>query len=166
VLPILIASLLIYTYNKQLLNVLNAIDRPDLAFRSNAVFIVTNVGLNVTLIWQFGWIGAAVATALSAAVGLVFAFYYAKTHVAFTVPYGEIARQWTAALGMGVVVYAARAFGEARWAWIPDYNAVFVVGLVTLGATVYFLILLLISTKFRTTVANNLPVDVPLLGKR
>lgn len=164
VLPILIASLLIYTYNKQLLNALNAIDRPDLAFRSNAVFIATNVSLNVALIWQFGWIGAAVATALSAAVGLVFAFYYAKTHVVFTVPYGEIGRQWAAALGMGLVVSATRAFGEARWTWIPEYNAVFVVGLVGLGAAVYFAILFGISAEFRTTVANNLPFGVPFVG--
>ena len=64
---------------------------------------------------------------------------------------------------MGLFVYAARAFGEARWAWIPDYNAVFVVGLVSLGAAVYFALLFGISREFRTTVANNLPVDVPLV---
>ena len=55
---------------------------------------------------------------------------------------------------------------EARWAWIPDYNAVFVVGLVGLGAAVYFTLLFGISREFRTTVANNLPFDVPLLGDR
>lgn len=165
VLPLLIVALLIYTYNKQLLNVLNAIDRPDLAFRANAVFIATNVILNVVLIWQIGWVGAAIATALSAAVGLVFAFYYANKNVPFSLPYGEIARQWTAALAMGAVVYATRMFGEARWAWVPDYNAVFVISLVSLGATVYFTLLLGISNRFRTTVSNNLPVDLPLIGK-
>jgi len=163
VLPLLIAALLIYTYNKQLLNVLNAIDRPDLAFRANAVFIAANLLLNVLLIWQYGWVGAAVATATSAAVGLLFAFHYASNHVPFSIPVGEIARQWTAALGMGVVVYLAREFGEANWAWIPDYNVVFVVGLVGLGAAVYFTTLLGISTEFRTTVANNLPFDLPLV---
>lgn len=143
------------------MNVLNAIHSPDLAFRSNAVFIITDVSLNVALIWQFGWVGATVATAISAALGLIYAFYYVKTHVAFTVPYGEIARQWGAALGMGLVVYPARTFGEACWAWIPDYNAVFVVALVSLGAAVYFALLFGISRQFRTTVANNLPFDVP-----
>lgn len=160
VLPILIAALLIYTYNKQLLNVLNAIDRPDLAFRANAVFIATNVLLNVLLIWQFGWIGAAVATALSAGVGLVFAFYYASIHVPFTVPFGEISRQWIAAFGMGVVVYVGRQFGETNWQWIVDYNAIFVIGLVGLGAVVYFALLFGISTTFRTTISNNLPFNV------
>ncbi len=42
---------------------------------------------------------------------------------------------------------------------------VFTLGIV-LGAAVYSLILLLISSTFRTTVANNLPFDVPLLGDR
>ena len=163
VLTILLVGILAYTYNKQLLNTLNAIDRPDLAFRVNAIFIGANVVLNVALVYTIGWVGAAIATATSAGIGLLFGFHYTRKHVAFTVPYGEIARQWAAALGMGLVVYAARAFGEARWAWIPDYNAVFVVGLVGLGAVVYFSLLFSISTEFRTTVANNLSFDVPLV---
>ena len=163
VLPILIGALLVYTYNKQFSNTLNAVDRPDLAFRANAVFISANVVLNVVLVWQIGWVGAAIATALSAAIGLIFAFYYTRQLVPFSVPYSEIARQWIAALLMGGVVYAARHLGEATFGWVDDLNAVFVVGLVGLGATVYFAILLGISTKFRTTVANNLPFDVPLI---
>lgn len=165
ILPLLTVALLIYTYNKQLLNVLNAIDRPDLAFRANAMVIITNVAFNVVLISQIGWVGAAIATALSAAVGLAFAFYYANKNIPFSVPFGEIARQWIAALAMGVAVYATRLFGEARWMWIADYNAVFVVGLVSLGATVYFTLLFGISNRFRTTVSNNVPFNVPLVEK-
>ena len=162
VLPILLIGILAYSYTKQLLNTLNGIDRPDLAFRANAAFIGSNLVLNLALVYTIGWVGAAIATATSAGIGLLFGFHYTRKHVAFTVPYGEIARQWAAALGMGLVVYAARAFGEARWAWIPDYNAVFVVGLVGLGAAVYFALLFGISREFRTTVANNLPFEVPL----
>ncbi|OVE85873.1 lipopolysaccharide biosynthesis protein [Natronolimnobius baerhuensis] len=161
VLPILIAALLIYTYNKQLLNTLNAIDRPDLAFRANGVFIVTNVVLNVVLIWQLGWVGAAIATAISAAVGLVVAYHYASSHVPFSLPVAEIARQWTAAIGMGAAVYALRKVGEPYW--IADYNAAFVVALVAVGASIYFATLFVISSRFRTTVTNNLPSDVPFL---
>ena len=161
VLTILLVGILAYSYNKQLLNTLNGIDRPDLAFRSNAIFVGANLTLNVGLVYTIGWVGAAIATATSAGIGLLFGFYYTQKHVAFTVPYGEIGRQWVGALGMGGVVYVARAFGEARWAWIPDYNAVFVFTLVGLGAVVYFSLLFTISTEFRTTVANNLPFDVP-----
>ena len=163
VLTILLVGILAYSYTKQLLNTLNGIDRPDLAFRANAVFIGSNLILNVALVYTIGWVGAAIATATSAGIGLVVGFHYTRSHVAFAVPAGEIARQWIAALLMGGVVYAARHLGEANLGWVDDLNAVFVVGLVGLGATVYFAILLGISTKFRTTVANNLPFDVPLI---
>lgn len=165
ILPILIAALLVYTYNKQLLNTLNAIDRPDLAFRANAAFISTNILLNVLLVWQIGWVGAALATALSAVIGLVFAFCYARNHVDFLIPYREISRQWIAALCMGAVVYLARSLGEANLTWVDEFNVVFVLLLVSLGAAVYFVLLLGISSTFRTTVTNNLPFAIPLLDR-
>ena len=164
ILPILLVGILAYSYNKQLLNTLNGIDRPDLAFRANAVFIGSNLILNVALVYTIGWIGAAIATASSAAIGLIFGFYYTRKQVTFTVPYSEISRQWIAALFMSVVVYTAREFGEARWTWIADYNAVFVVFLVSLGAAIYFLTLLTISLQFRQTVDRNLPIDIPFVS--
>jgi len=160
VLPILLVGILAYSYHKQVLNTLNGIDRPDLAFRANAAFIGLNLILNLTLVYSIGWVGAAIATATSAAIGLMFSFHYASAHVAFSVPVSEIAYQWVAAFTMGVVVYAVRGFGEANWAWIVNYNSIFVVGLVGLGAAVYFATLFGISTEFRTTVANNLPFKV------
>ncbi len=159
VLTILLVGILAYSYNKQLLNTLNAIDRPDLAFRANAIFIGANIILNVALVYSIGWIGAAIATASSAAIGLVFGFYYTRQHVQFQVPVGEISRQGAAALIMGVVVSGARIVGESQW--IAAYNELFVVLLVGLGALVYLIVLLIISKRFRTTVSRNLPVDFP-----
>jgi len=164
VLVILIVGLAIYTYTKQLLNTLNAVDRPDLAFRANGIFIAANISLNFVLIYTIGWVGAAIATALSAVIGLLFAFYYARQLVSFEVPTGEISRQWIAALCMGTTVYIVRQIGEANWQWVDDYNAVFVVLLVSLGAAIYFLTLLTISTQFRQTVDRNFPVDIPFLS--
>lgn len=164
VLTLLIAALLIYTYNKQLLNTLNAIDRPNLAFRVNAVFIIINVILNFVLIWQIGWVGAAIATLVSASIGLVFAFYYTQKLVPFSIPYAEIMRQWVAALSMGLVIFIARRTTEANFTWLDSYNTAFIIVLVALGATVYFTILLGISTRFRTTIKNNLPFDIQLLN--
>jgi len=164
VLFILIIGLLIYTYTKQLLNTLNAIDRPDLAFRANGIFIGANLSLNVFFVWQIGWVGAAIATAASAAVGFIAAYYYAHQIVPFSIPKDEIARQWIAALCMGAVVYIVRYLGETNLMWVDKFNAVFVVLLVGFGAVVYFTLLLGLSVTLRTTVSNNLPFNVPLLN--
>ncbi len=165
VLVILLVGILVYSYNKQLLNTLNAIDRPDLAFQANAAFVISNFVLNLVIVYLFGWVGAAIATTISAGIGLIFGYNHTRRHVSFTIPFGEISRQWTAAVGMGVVVYATRQLTEANWMWINDYNAVFVVGLVGLGALVYFVLLFGISKEFRSTVANNLPADIPVIEK-
>ena len=165
VLTILLIGILAYSYNKQLLNTLNGIDRPDLAFRVNAVFIGANLLLNIGLVYTIGWVGAAIATAASATIGLSLGLYYSRKHISFTIPHTDIARQWIAALCMGAVVYLARQFGEANLTWVDDFNAVFVVLLVGLGAAVYFALLLSISSTFRTTVTNNLPFTVPLLDR-
>jgi len=165
VLVLLLIGVLIYTYSRQLFTTLNAIDRPDLAFRANGVVAIANIVLNITLIYTIGWVGAAVATALSAAIGFAFGLYYVRTQISLSLPYTELFRQWTAALIMGIIVYFVRHLGETNLAWIDDFNAVFVVLLVGLGAAVYFVLLLGISSTFRTTVTNNLPFAVPLLDR-
>lgn len=162
VLVILILSLLSYTFAKQLLNTLNAIDRPDLAFRANSIFILSNVILNIILVWQIGWVGAAIATASAATIGLIASFYYAQQHVDFRFPFAEIGRQTLAAGLMGIAVYGARTFGETHP--IADHNTVFVVSLVGFGAAVYFIILIVLSSRLRTTINRNLPFTIPLLS--
>ncbi|THE63249.1 transporter [Salinadaptatus halalkaliphilus] len=163
ILVILLVGLTVYTYTKQLLNTLNAIDRPDLAFRANGAFIVTNIVLNVVLVYSIGWFGAAIATASSTAIGFVLSLYYVRKFIDTHLPYSEIGRQSIAAISMGVVVYVARQLGETNLGWVDDFNVVFVLLLVSLGAAVYFTILLVISRRFRTTVTNNLPFDVPFV---
>ncbi|QLG26095.1 oligosaccharide flippase family protein [Halorarum halophilum] len=151
VLVVLVVARLVYEYGNQFLNGLNGLDRPDLAFRVNAVFVIANVGLNVSLIAAFGWTGAAIATALSAVVTAVFA-YRSFTHlVSVDLPLIEISKQWIAAAGMAVVVYAGRLV-------LP--NRVLVgVALVGVGAVSYLLLLVVLSGDFRATVRRNLPLE-------
>lgn len=163
ILSILIVANLFMGYQNQLLNTLNAIDRPDLAFRVNVVFVVVNVCLNVGLIYLYGWLGAAVATAASAAVSLVLAYQYIDTIINFDIPLEEIARQWLAGGVMSIVVYGG-LLAENTYR-IISYNFVVVTILVTLGAGVYFVVLLGLSTEFRETVDRNIPVDVPFVSR-
>ena len=158
-LAVLIVANLLMSYQNQLLNTLNAIDRPERSFRVNALFVVSNVSLNVVLIYLYGWLGAAVATALSVSVSLVAAHRSLGAIVDFAIPYREIGRQWLAALAMGAVVLAGRRV-ETTYRLL-EHNLATVFVLVGLGAGVYFLALLAISPRFRETVDRNLPVALP-----
>lgn len=157
ILTILLFALLVYTYTKQFLNTLNAVDRPDLAFKTNAVFILANVVLNLLLIPLYGWVGAAVATLLSGLIGIVVSGLYVNRLLDISVPVDDIARQWLAATGMGAIVYGVRAATEGTS--LTRYNAPYVLGLVSVGAAVYLGTLLVISGRFRRTVFANLPTD-------
>lgn len=148
VLVVLVGARLVYVYESQFVNVLNAIDRPDVAFRVSVVFIVTNLVLNVVLIAEFGLIGAAVATGLSGVLGLALGYRALLAHVSVTVPIAEIAKQWAAAGAMGTLIYAGQLL-----LGMEDLTALV---LVPVGAAVYFSVLSALSTRFRSVVRSNL----------
>ncbi|NUB93216.1 oligosaccharide flippase family protein [Haloterrigena sp. SYSU A121-1] len=112
VLGLLILATLLYGYQKQLMNALNALNRPDIAFRINIVFIAMNAILNVVLVLLIGWVGAAIATVLSACIGLVLAFRSLRQLVYFVVPVSELVRQFIAALVMAGMVGGGRYLFE------------------------------------------------------
>jgi O-antigen/teichoic acid export membrane protein len=156
VLTVLIVATLFQAYQKQYTTTLNAVDRPDLAFRVNVVFIVANVVLNVILIYLHGWIGAAVATAGSVGSSLLLAHYYLSRVVDFEVPVAELGKQWFAAGVMGGLVLGGLQI-ETTYVQI-GHHLLEVVLLVGFGAGVYFLVLFGLSSRFRDTVSQNLPV--------
>lgn len=159
VLWLLLVAVMLYSYLRQFLNALNAVDRPDQAFRINVVFVSTNVVLNVILIWAIGWVGAAIASVVSTGLALVVAAYILEHIVPFQFPAGEISRQFVAAAGMGVIVMALRTTVESRN--LLGHNFALVAGLVFVGAGVYGVFLSAISSQFRKTVVRNLPFDLP-----
>ena len=163
VLSILIFANLFMGYQNQLLNVLNAVDRPDLAFRVNVIFISANVSLNLILIYFYGWVGAAVATLSSVVISLVLAYRHVSGLISFDIPLGEILRQWIAAGIMGgIVYYSLRLENTHR---IIGHNFTVVSTFVAFGATIYFTCLLALSQEFRTTVARNVPVEIPFVSQ-
>ncbi|WP_049908864.1 MULTISPECIES: oligosaccharide flippase family protein [Halorubrum] len=163
ILNILILANLFMGYQNQLLNTLNAIDRPDLAFRVNFVFVVVNVSLNVILVSLYGWIGAAVATATSVAVSLVLAYWHVDAIIDFRLPIGEIVRQFAAAGVMTAAVYTGlRAESTYR---LVGHNFAVVILLVGIGAMTYFAVLLGLSRTFRETVFRNLPLGLPFVSR-
>ena len=162
VLALLLFAVLLYSYQKQLINGLNGIDRPDLAFRINAVFVALNAGLNVLLIPAFGIEGAAVASVVSVAVALVYAYYSLTQLIEFHTPAAEIGRQVFAAALMGAVIVGLHTAIETTE--LLQHNIVIVLVLVSIGAGLYFLTLLVLSSRLRSTIERNLPVNVPYLS--
>jgi len=152
VLMILIVAHFLYTFQRQFSSALNAVNRPDLAFRVNGSFVVINVLLNFVFISQIGWVGAALASLLSACICLALGFFMMRQIVEFSLkePCIEILKQLTAAVVMGVIVYFLRQqLGDAL---------VSLVVMVASGGVVYFLVLLSISSRFRHVVVRNAPV--------
>lgn len=158
VLWLLILSTLLYGYQTQLTSSLNAIDRPDISFRINIAFIGVNAILNVVFVSMVGFVGAAIATALSAAIGVSLAFTALRSELEFVVPAGEILKQFLAAGLMALAVLAGLEVFERT---AVSHNVAVLLTLVVLGAGVYFLALYLLSSEFRSTVVDNSPVRIP-----
>lgn len=157
VLWILILSVLVKGYLQQFSVALQAINRPDISFKINSVFILTNIILNIVLIYLYSWVGAAIATAVSAGIGLVLSYFAVKHLTEFSMPVRSIAEQWFAAFIMGIIIHVGYSLEQTYN--IINWNILVVIIFVFLGAGIYFGILLVISNKFRQTIRHNLPIE-------
>ena len=154
ILLILTFARLLYGYQGQFLTVLNAIDKPNITFRINVVFVTTNLILNIILIWQYGWYGAAVATTISAMIGLLLSYLYTNSIMTVPVPFSEVGKQSVAAVVMAVIVYSLRLiFGE---------ELLITIALIGIGAATYFVVLLILSKEVRMAVLDNLPINTTI----
>lgn len=153
---ILVTLIIAYTadvYASQFLSVINAVNRPDAAFRINIVFVVTNAILNVFLIWQYGWYGAAAATAVSAGLRTMVGYASLRRIIGgITVPVIEIGRQFGASVMMAIVVWPIQGFIPAG-----RLGTLCIVGL---GAVVYSGTLIALSRRTRDKIRLLVPARV------
>jgi len=142
VLTVLVVARMLAAYGEQFNNALNASDRPDVAFRINLVFVSLNLILNVGLVAELGWTGAAIATAISSGTMLVLS-YAALVPLIGTpsLPVRELLVQVGASAVMALVVIGVRGL-------VPRTTPA-TVGLVALGAGVYLVALLVASNRIR-----------------
>jgi len=84
---------------------LYAMDKPQLGYRGSTVAIVANLLLNITLIPQFGLIGAAVATTVSAATAAAVSIAYVSRFVQIRVPWKRVGWSVLSAALMSSCVY-------------------------------------------------------------
>jgi len=159
ILVILLLANLIQAYQSQLVNTLNAIDRPDLSFKINFLFIIFNLVLNVALVYLYGWIGAAVATTTAIGLTLVIGYVVLSRVIEFSAPLGEIGRQGVAAAVMGVCLYEVVWF-RSLYPIVSDGLA-FTLAAIAFGAIIYFSTLWTLSAQFRQAIADNFPTLFP-----
>lgn len=156
VLTLLLFARLIYAYQTQIINTINAIDKPDLGFRVNVVFVAANMILNVVLVYTYGWEGAAMATTISAGIALLVGYYYIVRLLPIEWPIKEMSYQWGSALVMGGVVYGLKELTvDLRPLLTPTIDTVVLVGI---GGVIYFGILMAVSEAFRSKVQQNAPL--------
>jgi len=142
ILVLLILARTFQVFGSQFVGTLNGLDYPEIAFRINAVFILTNAVLNVILIYQFGWYGAAVATLTSTVVYLLVSWYALKNEIGgVEVPWKTIVMQTIAALAMAGVVATVLPI-------LPSGVGGTLLAVV-LGAGIYGILLMLLSTDIR-----------------
>lgn len=154
VLIILIFANLLMGYQTQLLNALNAIDRPELSFRANFWFALVNISLNIVFIYRYGWVGAAIATAASVGISLTIVYTYASRIIRFAIPVRQISEQFVAALVMGAVVHSGVTLQKMYG--LISQSLVVVLLLAIVGASSYFVTLFCISQDFREIIVNNI----------
>lgn len=154
ILLVLIGARSIDVYGSVFNNTLNAIDRPDVAFRINFVFTSVNVGLNVLLVYLFGWMGAAVATTISVGVVLWMSHRSVNRLVgSVPIPARGISAQLLAGAVMGIVLYGLKQL-------VPWRSTIVTLGLVFVGVSVYSVLLLLISTRVRQKALSFMPASL------
>ncbi|MFC7203587.1 flippase [Haloferax namakaokahaiae] len=149
VLLILVFARLFYAFEMQITNALDAINHPEQTYKVNIFFVCFNFILNIVLISQHGWYGAAIATALSATVSTGISYWLLQRYLSVQIPALELTRQTLAAGVMGIVVLVGRE--------TVGSSLVVVFVLVFIGAGTYFATLWAISAQFRKTVRDNLP---------
>ena len=150
ILLVLILAYLADVFASQFTNVLNGIDRPDAAFRVNGLFIVVNMVLNVVLVWQIGWFGAALATASSSLLRAVAGYWVLEGILGgVSIPVGELLRQVVAALVMAGAVFPVVGLAPS--------GRVGTVLLAGFGGVVYFAVLLGIAPRIRSKAFSLVP---------
>ncbi|WP_084156814.1 oligosaccharide flippase family protein [Haladaptatus cibarius] len=150
----LIASIAAYqflaTQTTPLIQTLNGIDRPDVNMRASGIALSVNIVLGVILTLQFGPIGVVISSLVAESLIYVFTAYVVKRQVPSVelVPRPLCVQVSTGVIMFLVVSAVSRVVVVQSW---------FDLGiLLTVGATTYVGVLLVVSPAIRTTVGSVL----------
>ena len=132
--------------SQQLSSTVGGLDRPDINTRISLVVLVLNIGLGYALLLKFGVAGVVLATLISEIVRYGALARVIKIHLP-ELPL--LTRPFRHQLLAGVIMFATvdrlhAFFGVVWWGEL--------VGIISFGAVVYFIVLISISESFRVTI--------------
>ncbi|PKL65041.1 MAG: polysaccharide biosynthesis protein [Methanomicrobiales archaeon HGW-Methanomicrobiales-3] len=119
---------------------LNSINRPKDAFRVTAIASAVNIILDIIFIPLFGITGAAVATLIAMALNGSLALHYLSQTITLRIEYKSVRHILAASAIMGIVLLLITVF-------LPLDHVAVVMGVVALGAAIYFIVLLKTDRK-------------------
>jgi len=102
ILVVLVFSKLVESIDRIVKNFLEGLDFPDLRMQAVVVSIVLNVILNLLLVWNFGMIGAAIATTIAFSSSTVITVYYLSNIMDMKLMHREIG--WCILSGTGMLL--------------------------------------------------------------
>lgn len=122
------------------------INRPDLSAISNFIALLTNIAMNILLVWKFGIVGAAVATSISVATNCLLHFYFLQEYVPIIFPIKQA--KW-----MTVSTIIMCSFLLLLKSITPVHNAQTLIAFVFAGALIYISTLFASSEMRRETIS-------------
>lgn len=147
IVAVLILSRVFHSYEVVFGKVINALDRPDLMFRTNTVFILLNIVLNVLAIATVGWIGAALATTGAMILKTALTYHYIRSILVFSVPIKEILLEVLSALIMGLCLWLLTPVSSS----LRPLETVLLIGL---GAAIYAVTVLVLVERVRVATVD------------
>jgi O-antigen/teichoic acid export membrane protein len=146
-LSILIGQKLFQTLNQTIGRTLQAIDFPDLAAYAMAIGLSGNILLNLLLVRSFGIEGAACATLISYGTMALIRTYYLSNQIDLVIEWKEVGWFVIAAGVMGIVVWQVKS--------TVGVDGIYsLLGIVSLGVIVYFLLTFLSPTVRSKVIAK------------
>lgn len=129
---------------------LSAIDHPGLSARASMVSVILNVILNIVLIYQFGIIGAAVATFLSSSIGDLLHWVYLSRFIDVRFPIRRFSWIVLSSIVMTIVLFAMiRTI-------LPVTSLLSLFSTIGFGAIIY-LSMIVLYRPFRTEISSYIP---------
>lgn len=126
---------------------LRALNQPRLSAWSEAIALVFNVVLNVLFIWQFGILGAAIASFVAVTAKTMLNGWFFSQFLRLSLPYRRVGAILLASLGMGLVISVVNTTVTVRNLWGLS-------GMIATGVVVYGIFSLSLS-PLRSLIVDN-----------